>query len=74
MIDLDLIPYEVVDHRCGKVAFYLRRKPEPYTPRRSEDVILLNGDRPRIFTACRCGSCGEVFAPRHDMIRERVTA
>lgn len=74
MIDVDLIPFEIVDPNCGRVAAYLRRMPNPWEPRRAADVVLLNGDPAEPHSTVRCGSCGEPFSPLYKLIRPRVTA
>ena len=67
-----MIPYEITDDRCGRVAAYMRRVPRPMDPISSADFVLLNGDQPQYASLCLCGSCGQPFTPLTRNIRPRA--
>jgi hypothetical protein len=55
---------------CGKIAFYLNRKPQAGEVLASKDAMLVDGTHPQAGKVCVCGSCGGNVSARTDDIKE----
>lgn len=62
--------FALVHRECGKVAFFLKRRPRYGELLRSSDVLTLTGKPMPPYSRCVCGACGQNVAPMTADIRE----
>lgn len=55
--------FKYIHPECGGVAFYLSRCPNTGDLPNPDEVILVNGERPKTGDQIICGSCGVGLLP-----------